>query len=102
MADYKWQRQVFRMARKHGWPGSEPSVLGTQGSNEAFESARLYLLTLGVKWGMANIWFSGTCQNCQVWSPQWDEHDTKSMRCPECGTVQRIGLLQMNTEKKKG
>lgn len=99
--DYKWQRQVFKMARKHGWPGYEPSVLGTQGSNEAFESAKLYLLTLGVKWGMANIWFSGTCKACGVWSAMWDEHSTKQMKCPECGALQDIRALHMNNEQKK-
>lgn len=98
--DYKWQRQVFKMARNHGWPGYEPSALGTPGSNEAYESARLYLLTLGVTWGMANIWFSGTCKACGVWSPTWDEHSTKQMKCPECGALQDIKALHMMSEKK--
>lgn len=98
---YDFQRWVFKQARKRGWRGYEPSVLGTQGSESAFHEAKQYLIDLGVNFRDAQMWFSGTCKHCGVWSPVWDEYSTVELRCPECGEREYTTKLHLNRERKQ-
>ncbi len=43
--NYKQQRQLFKKAISSGWPGKEPSVLGTHSSDAALDNAEKYLAT---------------------------------------------------------
>lgn len=95
------QRWVFKQARKRGWTGYEPSVLGTLGSDKALEEAKQYLLDLGASYKDAHYWFSGTCPQCGVWSGEWQEYSTTKMQCPECNHLQDVESLTMNREKRK-
>lgn len=98
--NYQFQRFVFKEARKRGWRGYEPSALGTQSAEAAFHEARQYLIDLGASYRDAQMWFSGTCKYCGVWSPQWDEYSTLELKCPECGEKEYAAKLHMNVEKK--
>ncbi len=98
---YDWQRWVFKKARENGWTGREPSVLGSAESESAFEQAKRFLIDLGVSYGQANMWFSGMCKHCGVWSFQWEEYSTREVKCPNCGEREYTTKLTLNEEKKK-
>lgn len=42
------QREIFRIALEKGWPGTEPSVLGTYYANQALEWAVDFIRSKGI------------------------------------------------------